>query len=266
VHIQDNESPHSKLIYKFIKEEASRYKNIYILGDLFDVWPGTRKYLLKRYSLFLDLLQQLAKNGHRIIYIEGNHEHQHYWPNFSFAPNYLRTAIAAMPNVLYLYDDYKIINDVAFLGKCGWWNFKFAEPVITEQVARNRFIKDKFDICDEITNQSDSEFYYLFGQIHKLQFEENINSIVVVTHTAPLPKFTSPGEYPPWPEYSAFQGNSNMYSILNVDFKEKIKTWVFGHNHDAKDDIVKHVRFVSNPRGRPTDYNREIYLPKVIQI
>jgi UDP-2,3-diacylglucosamine hydrolase len=74
VHIQDNESPHSKLIYKFIKEEASRYKNIYILGDLFDVWPGTRKYLLKRYSLFLDLLQQLAKNGHRIIYIEGNHD------------------------------------------------------------------------------------------------------------------------------------------------------------------------------------------------
>jgi predicted phosphohydrolase len=211
-------------------------------------------------------LKYIASVYKTVVYIEGNHEHQHYWPNFSFAPNYLRTAIAAMPNVLYLYDDYKIINDVAFLGKCGWWNFKFAEPVITEQVARNRFIKDKFDICDEITNQSDSEFYYLFGQIHKLQFEENINSIVVVTHTAPLPKFTSPGEYPPWPEYSAFQGNSNMYSILNVDFKEKIKTWVFGHNHDAKDDIVKHVRFVSNPRGRPTDYNREIYLPKVIQI
>jgi UDP-2,3-diacylglucosamine hydrolase len=74
VHIQDNESTHSKLIYKFIKEEASRYKNIYILGDLFDVWPCTRQYLLKRYSLFLDLLQQLAKNGHRIIYIEGNHD------------------------------------------------------------------------------------------------------------------------------------------------------------------------------------------------
>lgn len=74
VHIQDNNSLHSKLIYKFIKEEAGRYNNIYILGDLFDVWPGTRKYLLKRYSLFLDLLKDMAKMGHRITYIEGNHD------------------------------------------------------------------------------------------------------------------------------------------------------------------------------------------------
>lgn len=201
-----------------------------------------------------------------VIFIEGNHEHQHYWPDFEFAPTYIKSNIEKYPNIHYLHDDIFVINKTAFVGQCGWWDFKFAEPLVSENAGRKIFIRDKFDICDEIANQSNKEFQYLFDKITVLQYDKSIEKIVMVTHTAPLPKFISPGEYPPWPEYSAFQGNVNMTMIVNVDHMKKIKAWVFGHNHDHKKDLFKHVLFMSNPRGRPTDYNRKVYFPVVIDI
>lgn len=211
-------------------------------------------------------LRELASLYTHVIFIEGNHEHQHYWPDFNFAPEYLKNKLSTITNVHYIYDDIFVLDKVAFIGKCGWWDFKFAEPLVSEKVGRDRFIQDKFDICDEIANKSNEEFQYLFDNINLLQFNSDIEKIVVVTHTAPLPKFISPGEYPPWPEYSAFQGNINMPMVVDIDFRKKIKAWVFGHNHDQKKDIYKGILFLSNPRGRPTDYNREVYFPIVIEI
>lgn len=36
-----------------------------------------------------------------------------------------------------------------------------------------------------------------------------------------------------------------------MDFK--IDLWIFGHTHEAVDEVVNGVRFVSNPRGYPTE-------------
>lgn len=211
-------------------------------------------------------LRYLASLYDHVIFIEGNHEHQHYWPDFAFAPNYLREHLQSIPNVHYLYDGYFILDKVAFVGKCGWWDFKFAEPLVSEQRGREIFIRDKYDMCDAIVEQSNNEFAFILDKVTELQLRDDVEKIVVVTHTAPLPRFISPGEYPQWEEYSAFQGNTNMPLIVNADFRKKIKTWVFGHNHDQKNDLYKGVRFISNPRGRPNDYNREVYFPIVIKI
>lgn len=211
-------------------------------------------------------LKDLADIYEHVFFIEGNHEHQHYWPNFDFAPNYFKKSLTAIPNIHYLYDTYYILNGVAFVGKCGWWDFKFAEPLVPEEVGRKIFIRDKYDMCDEIAKQSDSEFQYLFDKVISFQFNDEVEKIVMVTHTAPLPKFISPNEYPPWIEYSAFQGNINMPLIIDADFKKKIKAWIFGHNHDQKQDHYKGVQFVSNPRGRPTDYNRIKYTQRTMDV
>ena len=62
------------MVLRFFQEIASQYQRIFILGDLFDVWPGTTPYLIERYSAFLQLFKRMVKDGHEIHYVEGNHD------------------------------------------------------------------------------------------------------------------------------------------------------------------------------------------------
>lgn len=74
VHLKDSNSIKSQLVIRFLQEIASQYQQIFILGDLFDVWPGTTPYLLERYSAFLHLFKKMVKEGHEVHYVEGNHD------------------------------------------------------------------------------------------------------------------------------------------------------------------------------------------------
>lgn len=64
----------TQLLLRFFQQVASRFDDIYILGDLFDVWPGTTPYLLKAYAPVTEALHRLVKEGRRLHYVEGNHD------------------------------------------------------------------------------------------------------------------------------------------------------------------------------------------------
>jgi UDP-2,3-diacylglucosamine hydrolase len=74
VHLRDGGSVKSKLVIRFLQEVASRFENIYILGDLFDVWPGTSAYLVRTYRPVIQTLKHLVDDGHAVHYVEGNHD------------------------------------------------------------------------------------------------------------------------------------------------------------------------------------------------
>ncbi len=74
VHLQDSTSVKTQLVMRFLQEVASQHKQIFILGDLFDVWPGTTSYLIDRFKPVTQVLQKLVKQGHELHYIEGNHD------------------------------------------------------------------------------------------------------------------------------------------------------------------------------------------------
>ncbi|NBT59612.1 UDP-2,3-diacylglucosamine diphosphatase, partial [bacterium] len=74
VHLQDATSVKTRLVIRFLQEVASRFKKIFILGDLFDVWPGTTPYLIERFKPVTDVLHGLVCQGHEVHYIEGNHD------------------------------------------------------------------------------------------------------------------------------------------------------------------------------------------------
>lgn len=74
VHLRDADSVKSRLVIRFFQEVASRFEKIFILGDLFDVWPGTTPYLTKEFKPVTDTLRGLVKDGHSVYYIEGNHD------------------------------------------------------------------------------------------------------------------------------------------------------------------------------------------------
>lgn len=74
VHLQDSGSVKTKLVLRFLQEVASRHDQVFILGDLFDVWPGTTEYLVRTFKPVLNSLADLVKEGQQVHYIEGNHD------------------------------------------------------------------------------------------------------------------------------------------------------------------------------------------------
>lgn len=74
VHLQDASSVKSKLVIRFLQEQASRFESIYIMGDFFDVWPATSPYLIKKFEPVLSVLKNLVRCGHQVHYFEGNHD------------------------------------------------------------------------------------------------------------------------------------------------------------------------------------------------
>ena len=74
VHLRDSGSVKARLVIRFLQEVASRFEHIFILGDLFDVWPGTNAHLVRSFRPVIQVLKRLVEDGHTIHYIEGNHD------------------------------------------------------------------------------------------------------------------------------------------------------------------------------------------------
>lgn len=74
VHLRDATSVKTQLVLRFLSEKAANYHQIFILGDLFDVWPGTNSFLIDRFRPVTDRLHALVKEGHEVHYVEGNHD------------------------------------------------------------------------------------------------------------------------------------------------------------------------------------------------
>ncbi len=54
---------------------------LYLLGDIFDLWVADHDYFIERYSAVIERLCALDKRGVKIAYFEGNHDLylRHYW-------------------------------------------------------------------------------------------------------------------------------------------------------------------------------------------
>lgn len=64
----------TQLFVRFLQEKATQFETIYILGDLFDVWPGTDSHLIQVYDTVLKAIRGVVRRGHRVVYVEGNHD------------------------------------------------------------------------------------------------------------------------------------------------------------------------------------------------
>lgn len=74
VHLHDGHSLKTRIVLRFLSEVAARHDQVFVLGDLFDVWPGTTGYLKKHYASVLEVFRELVRTGHEVHYVEGNHD------------------------------------------------------------------------------------------------------------------------------------------------------------------------------------------------
>jgi UDP-2,3-diacylglucosamine hydrolase len=76
VHISDPADDRYHLLCQLVEEAIRTRAQAFILnGDIFDFFFGWRSYFKHKYSKLLGLLDQLAANGSKVWFVEGNHEY-----------------------------------------------------------------------------------------------------------------------------------------------------------------------------------------------
>lgn len=251
-----------------------------IASDLHvDRWPGTIDWSKNKKSDIIivagdisddindtvKVVNKLTDIYEHVLFIEGNHEYQKYFPDLEYTPNFLKRNLS--PKVQYLFDKIYIIGDTAFVAQCGWWNFEFGEPIVHRDISRNEFVKVfSEEMAEKILKEAVSHTNWLSMWVDKLQYDDNISKIVVFTHSLPHQDLLSWDIYPESRNNVGNYGNTLYKNVFKSDIKNKIKLWVFGHNHDSKDKIIENIHMVSNPRGKPRDFNKSNWKQITIEI
>jgi len=74
VHLAKDESHKWQRLRHFLNAQKGKAEEIYILGDLFDFWVGSKQALLQDYACVLRTLGELAESGIRITFLAGNRD------------------------------------------------------------------------------------------------------------------------------------------------------------------------------------------------
>lgn len=219
-------------------------------------------------DITFDFLHELQCNYDNVLYVDGNHEHQKrlHEADASDADFHLKASFSSGD---FLGNKTIVLDDVAFIGCNGWWSFDFGEPTMPmgDCLAHYQSLTGFDD--NSISKQkmlAERDADYLHDKVMSLSGDSNIRSIVVVTHTLPHKKCISWNEYPPDQHFTGLYGNTRHEEVLDCNHKGKLKYWLFGHNHDVKRLEHNGTQLISNPRGRPKDYNREVYRPLTLEV
>lgn len=208
-------------------------KILIVAGDVSDDIEVTLSYLSK-----------LRRHYDHIIYTDGNHEHYHAYPRLldtSSFPSY--------KGLRYLRNEDVIIEDTAFIGACGWWDYSGGRNI--EKYKTSPFNEE---LAYSVIDRAIDDFGYIIEKVEEYGKRDDINEIVIVTHTVPKYIF-------------AREPDTDLNSKFDIKpvrewiklSRGKLKRWIFGHNHQKFNMKKSGIQFLSNPRGRPEDYDREDY-------
>lgn len=204
-----------------------------------------------------------------VFYIDGNDEHRNYLEDLGSSYRDLCHRISNIPNVVYLQDNVVIINGVAILGTNGWWTFDFDPDLDKNQSIQ--WFSDQTHTSKNVATAINSVAYndaaYLANSVQKIQTHQEVQCIVMVSHTVPAPWLVQHDTELAETWRFNVTGNKHMQQSLQNDTENKIRLWCFGHYHRMVDQDYAGIRWVSNCRGRGnTEWRQMAYYPKRIEI
>lgn len=212
----------------------------------------------------LDYLDQISKYYDKVLFIDGNHEHVHRYPELIHPSEILNNiSLKKNPKLVYLPLNPYEKDGVIFIGACGWWDY-FDSPELVEQDMKyfenwrgDLGIPEGKRFIDNIVSRGQEEIDRLREMIEFYDTIDHIKTIVVVTHTVPEVEFSN---------HVRTEVNGKYQSLM--DLSPKVKYWFFGHTHQKINEQKpeSNLKFITNPRGRPEDYDREEYSPLQVQI
>lgn len=197
---------------------------------------------------FRDFLKRVSFQFPHVIYIAGNHEFYH--GKFPDSIQYLRDEISAYPNIYFLENDVKEIDDVVFVGGTLWTDMNQGDPitinVVSSMMNDYRIIRNSDRNYARLT-PSDT----VIGHKNTLKYIKTVveadpsKKYVVVGHHAPSKQSTKPRYEKEFHMNGAYSSNLSEFILDHP----QIKLWTHGHTHNCFDYMIGSTRIVCNPRG-----------------
>ena len=192
-----------------------------------------------------------------IIYIAGNHEF--YNGKLYAGLDYLRAECAKFPNVYFLENETKIIDDVVFIGTTLWTDMNKNDPMtlwaVKNRMNDYRIIRDDRDNYRAFSPEKSVELHYIaknyiISELAKYQDRK----CVVVGHHCPSLQSCHPRYHSDHEVNGAYRSELSDIMLDNP----QICLWTHGHTHHTFDYVIGKTRVVCNPRGYQSDgYHEE---------
>jgi predicted phosphodiesterase len=211
---------------------------------------GSRQLKAQR---FRDFLKRCSFQFPHVIYVAGNHEFYH--GKFFASVDHLREECAKYPNIYFLENDVKVINDIVFMGATLWTDCNKHDPFTLHALAdmMNDFRIIRHDQSGyralkpaDIADRHRKTLQYFKTVMDGYPQEQKF--VVVGHHT--------PSHMSCHPQYAHdYIMNGGYHSDLS-DFildHPQIKLWTHGHTHHPFDYVLGSTRVVCNPRGYESD-------------
>jgi len=219
-------------------------------------------------NVLLETLEHLGKQYKTVFYIDGSLDHRDQLSDISESFRELKCQIKKMNNVIFLQDNIAFTDNVAFIACNGWWTYDF-DPYIdgdqTELLLKEEWQCNTGDLAN-VYALAYSDARYMSSSIKKLQEYEEIEKIVIITNTVPVPQLIHDTLSRESVRFNLL-GNSLLRQCKIGDTRGLIDTWCFGHYENPVDEVFDGIRFVSNPRRNLEDaWDKIPYNPKKIII
>jgi predicted phosphodiesterase len=206
---------------------------------------GRRQQTAQR---FRDFLKRCSFQFPHVIYIAGNHEFYH--GKFHGSLKDLRDTCAKFPNVYFMENDCRKIDDVTFVGCTLWTDMNKFDPLTLHAVAD---MMNDYRVIRE-----DSKGYTKLRPAHTAaRHRRSVEYIRTVIEGKFDEKFVVVGHMSPskmsiHPKYKDDYIMNGAYASDLSEFildHPQIKLWTHGHTHHSFDYMIGTCRIVCNPRG-----------------
>ena len=216
---------------------------IVIAGDVSDDIDMTISYINNLTSFYS-----------KVLFVDGNHESCLVYPQV--LDEHTIAAKIHSSSVHFLSEKPFIVDRIAFVGRCGWWDYRNRDEE-KDRLYFNDWMPhlspSQVDLFhNNVEQKAKVDYLDLIKDIENMQRSEDVDRIILVTHTIPHRRFYGDDKH--------HHLNSRFESINSARYP-KIDTWVFGHVHEQWDIEIDGIRYIANPRGRVEDYNRTKYKP-----
>ena len=210
---------------------------------------GRRQQAAQRYR---DFFKRCSFQFPHVIYIAGNHEF--YNGKFYAGIDYLREECAKYPNVYFLENDTKIIDDVTFVGATLWTDMNKGDPLTMHAIEGMmndfRIIRnDKRSFAPMSARDVADRHARTLGYFRSVLAEQHDRKFVVVGHHTP--SFQS--AHPMYAHETLMNGGYHSDLSEFILDHPQIKLWTHGHTHHPFDYVIGETRIVCNPRGYEND-------------
>jgi predicted phosphodiesterase len=211
---------------------------------------GSRQLKAQR---FRDFLKRCSFQFPHVIYVAGNHEFYH--GKFFASIDHLREECAKYPNIYFLENDTKVINDIVFMGATLWTDCNKHDPFTLHALAdmMNDFRIIRHDQSGyralkpaDIADRHRKTLQYFKTVMDGYPQEQKF---VVVGHHTPS-HMSCHAMYAH--DYIMNGGYHSDLSDFILDHPQ-IKLWTHGHTHHPFDYVLGSTRVVCNPRGYESD-------------